>query len=173
MIFAVGSRNPTKVDAVRNVAEKALPGSEVISLDAPSGVNPQPASDEEAVKGATNRARFCLENTEADFGVGIEGAVVETPQGMLVRGWTVILDRNNRKGMGSSGGLVLPIKIANQVRNGEELGIIIDKFAGKDNTKLKLGAAGVLTDGLISRTEVTELGVAFALARFIKPEFYD
>jgi len=59
-----------------------------------------------------------------------------------------------------------------EIRKGRELGPVMDEFIGEENIKQKQGASGVLTNGLISRTESLEKAVAYALAKFLTPHLY-
>jgi non-canonical (house-cleaning) NTP pyrophosphatase len=71
MKIIIGSKNPAKITAVKN----AFPGEfEMISLDIPSGVNDQPFSDEETIKGAVNRATKALEEGSGDIELVLKAA---------------------------------------------------------------------------------------------------
>lgn len=76
MRVAIGSKNPAKINAVKNVFK-----DEIISVDAESGVSEQPMSDEETIKGAINRAIQAAELGEAEIGIGLEGASSKLPMG--------------------------------------------------------------------------------------------
>jgi len=78
MKIAVGSLNPVKIDAARLAFEAMWPGEryDVIGMTAKSGVSDQPMSDEEAILGATNRAKHVLQLVpDAAWGVGFEGGL--------------------------------------------------------------------------------------------------
>jgi inosine/xanthosine triphosphatase len=166
---AVGSRNPVKVAAVTAVIQRLWSGATVTGVAVASGVSVQPLSDEEAIAGATNRAREALAISAADLGVGLEGNTVETPYGMFTTGWAAIVDRRGVIGLGSSGRLPLPAVVAQAVRNGRELGPLMDELVGQVNTKQRQGAVGILTQGLMTRTGALEIAVLYALARFLHP----
>jgi inosine/xanthosine triphosphatase len=166
---AVGSRNPVKVAAVTGVIGRLWPGATVTGVAVDSGVSVQPLSDEEAIVGATNRAHLALAVSTADLGVGLEGNTVETPYGMFTTGWAAVVDSRGSVGLGSSGRLPLPAVVAQAVRNGRELGPLMDELVGEVNTKQRQGAVGILTHGLMTRTGALEIAVLYALARFLHP----
>ena len=173
----VGSANPVKIAAVRSAVQRIWPQVWVSGIETASGVSEQPRSDEEAITGATNRACGALEYSDADFGFGLEGNTVDTPYGMFVSGWVAIVKRSDRErltqvGLGTSGRLLLPERIATGIRNGEELGPLMDQFTGQENTKQRQGTVGILTDGHLDRTVGFERGVLYALSRFISPQYY-
>lgn len=86
IVVAVGSKNPVKVNSVRNTLTAAFGGRtiEVEGFDVPSGVPDQPWGDDETRQGALNRAQaahaaYCTQHSGAapDYAVGLEGGVGE------------------------------------------------------------------------------------------------
>ena len=57
MKVVVGSKNPVKLNATRNILEKIYDDLEVSSVDVDSGVPDQPFGLDETIKGAVNRAK--------------------------------------------------------------------------------------------------------------------
>jgi inosine/xanthosine triphosphatase len=167
--IVVGSTNPVKVASVKSVAQRIWPSASVTSIEVDSGVAVQPLSDEEAITGATNRAQQALAESDADLAVGLEGNTVETAYGMFTTGWAVVVDRNGALGIGSSGRLPLPDRVAQAIRQGGELGPLMDQLAGEHNTKQRQGAVGILTNELMTRQGALEIAVLYALVRFIHP----
>lgn len=172
MKIAVGSKNPVKIAAVENVARKVWPNCEVTGVEVDSGISVQPRSDDEAIEGAVNRAKLALVQNGADFGVGIEARTVENKHGMFTGAWAAVVDKNGVVSVGGGNNLLLPEKVAHEIRKGRELGPVMDEFIGEENVKQKQGASGVLTNGLVPRTESLEKAVAYALAKFLVPHLY-
>ncbi len=171
--IAVGSKNPVKIAAVRNVVSMIWKDSNVIAVDVPSGVGEQPMSDEEAIRGALNRAKASMERTDADVGVGIEGCIVDNEYGMFLSGWTVVTSKRGEIGIGSGNRLLLPEPIASQLRKGKELGPVVDEIVGGTGIKEERGVIGFLTSNMITRVKATEAGLICAMARFLNPGFYE
>ena len=169
--IVVGSRNPVKLAAVSNVANRLWSGITVSGVTVNPGIGVQPLSDDEAIQGATNRAQLALAATAADLAVGLEGNTVETPYGLFSTGWAVVIDQQGRSGLGSSGRLPLPAVVATAIRQGRELGPLMDELIGEENIKQRQGAVGVLTHGLMDRTKALECAVLYAFAPFLHP-FY-
>ncbi len=170
--IAVGSTNPTKVEAVRRIFGQAYPGCEVIGLNVPSGVPEQPIGDEQTRHGAINRARAALEAAQADLALGLEGGVIFTPQGAFTMGWVAIVERHGQVGLSQSPWLQLPPAVADAIKAGGELGPVMDQLTGEKDTKKHGGAVGVLTQGLFDRRGAWEMSVACALAPFLNPDLY-
>lgn len=173
MIIAIGTKNPTKIEAVKSAFKKIWPEAKFFSIEVDSGVGEQPNGDEEAIRGALNRAKKAIKEANADFGVGLEGTTVETKHGMFLCGWVVVVDSNGKLGLGCTSKILLPEKIAKEVRLGKELGPIMDKISGEKNVKKKKGAVGILTKGHVTRKQAFEQAVLLALSRFICKEHYD
>lgn len=175
MKIAIGSKNPTKVSAVERAAKKVWPDEniEVVSIEVPHGTNVQPKNEDETIEGATTRAKLALKKAEADFGIGIEGGIIDMEHGMFISGWAVIVNKEGKIGIAGTGRTMLPEIIAKKVRNGEELGPIASKHFNIDNLKQKSGVIGILTNNLITRTLAEETEVINAFSRFVHPEYYD
>jgi len=172
MKIAVGSTNPVKITAVRLMVERVWPEAEVHAISVPSGVSAMPMSDTETIAGARNRAIAARLQLDGDLGIGLEGGVHPEPFGLTLQGWVVVVDKDGREGIGGAARLPLPKTIADRVRAGEELGLVMDGILGQANVKQKEGAVGVLTAGLVMRHETFAVAVAYALALFVSPEFY-
>lgn len=173
MKVAVGSTNPLKVRAVKNVMRKIYGDNvEVIPLKVPSKVSHTPLTDEECAEGAINRAKAAIEKTNADLGIGLEGGVVKRVDRYFVTGWCAVVDRNGEVALGYSGGVELPEKIVRAVLEGKELGSIMDEFVGIRDVKRKMGAIGILTNGLSNREKALEEVIVYAMVRKLRPELY-
>lgn len=169
---AVGSGNPVKVAAARAVLAWAAPAATVEPCVVPSGVPDQPFGDEETIAGARARAQRAREAADADLGVGLEGGVVDGPDGMRTCAWCVVVHRDGREGVGGSLAMPLPDGVAELIRGGEELGHAMDTFAATRGTKHGKGAVGILTAGRIDRQGAYEVLVTYALAPFVTPALY-
>jgi inosine/xanthosine triphosphatase len=169
--IAVGSNNPVKVGAVRTVLAHIAPEATVEGVAVPSGVSDQPWGDDETIRGAVARAHAARAALDADWGVGLEGGVIDDG-GTRVRtcAWAAIVGRDGREGVGGSLSLELPPHVAALVRGGMELGHAMDAVTGRRNVKHGVGAVGILTAGLVTRQGAYETLVAYALVPFLDVE---
>jgi len=172
MRIAIGSTNPTKIRAARNVLRKIHPRAEFIALQVASGVPGQPRGDKQTRRGAVNRARAVRQTAHADWGVGLEAGIIETEHGVMTCAWVAIVDRAGRVGIGGSTNMLLPDDVAARVLAGDELGEAMDAFANIQDVKRKMGAIGVLTRGLSDRQRAYEQIVKLAVVRFLWKEKY-
>ena len=166
--IAVGSKNPVKLAAARAVVTRLSSAVIVEAVAVPSGVPDQPFGDDETIRGALSRARAARETLDADFGIGLEGGVVEMDDGsMRTCAWAAVVSRRGRHGVGGSLAMPLPNSVAATIRSGMELGHAMDKLTGGSNTKHGAGAVGILTAGLVDRQAAYEVLVAYALSPFL------
>ncbi|MBC8086239.1 MAG: inosine/xanthosine triphosphatase [Phycisphaerae bacterium] len=173
----VGSTNPVKLAAVRAVIARVAPDAAVQGVAVASGVPDQPWGDEETRQGAAERARRALlhdAHADADLGVGVEGGVVQEPDGTVrTCAWAFVCTRDGRQGVGGSLAIVLPPEVADLVRAGTELGHAIDAVAKLVDSKRRSGAVGILTGGLIDRQRAYEPLITYALAPFLAADYYE
>ena len=169
---AVGSKNPVKIAAAHAVFGSAFAGAQVEAIAVASGVPDQPFGDAETIAGARTRARAAREALDAEFGVGLEGGVVDDADGMRSCAWCVVVHRDGREGVGGSLAMPLPDAVATMVRDGVELGHAMDALVAQRGTKHGQGAVGILTGGRIDRQGAYEVLVTYALAPFLTPELF-
>ncbi len=168
----VWSKNPVKIGAVKKVFEWLGTKVEIVSFDAPSGISDQPLTREETIQGAFNRAQWILQNhPEVDLALGLEGWVedIETPAGkrMFLQGWTVAIDKDGKVGIGAGNYVELPDIIAQGLRQGHELGPLMDNLLWTKGIKHWSWTVGLLTNGYLDRTEAFALQVIMALSKWI------
>ncbi|USS40247.1 inosine/xanthosine triphosphatase [Thermococcus aggregans] len=176
MRIAVGSTNPTKVKAVENVMRKIYGEVEVFGVEVESGVSDQPVGIEEIVQGAINRAKMALEKTSADFGVGIEAGIYPFPQtltGYLDIQVCAIASPDGVITIGHGPGFEYPPIVIERILNeGVEAGIAMGGLVNDLELKKKIGAIGVLSKGLLTRTELNEIAVLMAMIPRLNKELF-
>jgi non-canonical (house-cleaning) NTP pyrophosphatase len=131
--------------------------------------------------GARQRAealvRLAREKAESwRYFVGLEGGLDIIEEGenrrVMLESWAYVSDGRDGH-YGRSGGVEIPEALAHEVlENGVELSIAIDRFAGAVGIRDAQGAWGVLSNGLISRTEAFRIAVVAAFAPFYNAKMY-
>lgn len=172
--LGVGSKNPVKVAAAREAVHEVLvhhgdaraQDLEVLGFDVNSGVAAQPLTDAETRQGALARARAVLTlDPELDLAIGLEGGVMDGPEGeMYTTVWVCALSREAdgslRQGVSAGGRILVPRLVAVQIRQGGEMGPIMDKILSRTNTKHAEGLFGVVTQNMVPRQrEYQEIAV--------------
>jgi inosine/xanthosine triphosphatase len=169
---AVASKNPVKAEAVLRGFSSFFHDVKVEKIDVKSGVSNQPVTDEETRKGAYNRAENARNKSlKADFWVGIEGGIETGDSGLKAFAWVVVLSQN-KIGEARTTTFQLPVKVAELVGQGYELGHANDIVFSETNSKQKNGAVGLLTQSRVTRTGLYKQAVQLALIPFVNPGLF-
>lgn len=171
MKVTVGSQNPTKIKAVKEVLSKIYTEQvQVIPKQVESGVSEQPMGELETINGAVNRAKNCLESE--DLGIGIEGGIHKNKYGYFLRAWVAIWD-GTTLGLGGGSSLQLPKYLIKQMKTEKkELGNIMNTLMNRTNIPEKEGAFGIFTDQLLPRKESFYHALIVSLAPFLRENLY-
>jgi inosine/xanthosine triphosphatase len=162
---AVGSTNPVKIAAVRDVAGRVFRGNRVLvyGIDPPR-FKAQPWG-EETKKGAVARAKAAMRSVGgSDYGVGVEAGVFEEMGLLMDVQWCAIVDKRGEVTMGHGPGFLYPDEMARHLRRGRSVSQATQSELGKRQIGRKEGAIGVLTKGHLDRKRLTESAVVAALA---------
>jgi inosine/xanthosine triphosphatase len=174
MLIHVGSKNPVKVVAVRNVFERVFRDQpiEVIAYEVASGVADQPFEDEIA-KGAIQRATSALR--DADYGVGIEAGLIWQKELKIYLDvqFCAIIDSLGKITLGHGSGFQYPPEIIREVGVGKSVGEAMGALTKINDIGQQMGAIGYLCHELLNRTELTEQAVLVALIPRIRKELYE
>ncbi len=202
IILAVGSKRGPKLNAVNEALEAfsavLAPETqfEVVGVEVESGVSHTPASREELMRGARQRAealaQLARENGAGwQYFVGLEGGLDVVHESaspdeivrdsasrrngrrrVFLESWAYVSD-GARGHFGRSGGIELPEALAREVlENGVELSVAIDRFADAVGIRDAQGAWGVLSGNFITRQEAFRVAVIAAFAPFYNGSMY-
>lgn len=173
-LVLVGSKNPVKISCTEDAFTRAFNKSFLVDgINASSGVSDQPKGDQETLQGAKNRASNAREVfPEANFWVGIEGGVDVDAYGMFAFAWIFILDKAGKTSQSKTGTFYLPKAVVDLVQEGMELGKADDQVFDKDNSKQQGGSVGILTHGVVDRTEYYRQAIILALIPFLNENIF-
>lgn len=171
----VGSTNLTKIAAAKQAFEAVWPNErfETEGVKVDSGVSDQPMSFDETIRGAKNRARAAMLLKQADFTVGLEAGLEKYADGWFESGWVAVLAADGNFGLGSSAIMPIPELVMKGIRQGKELGEVIDELTNRTDVKHQEGFFGLISCGTITRTSAFKDGTVLALAPFARPEFFE
>lgn len=171
-VVAVGSKNPVKVYAVSRTM-RLLCNPQVVAVDVLSGVRAQPCGLAETLLGALNRASQALASVDnAKYGVGIEAGIFSINNLVLDLQAAAIVDRDKRVSIGLSQAFMMPSKWFSKLVKGTELANIASRALSRPDIGRKLGLVGYLTQGLITRTMLSESALIMALIPRLNPHLY-
>lgn len=169
LVVNVGSDNPVKLAAVREVLRRFHPQLVVNSVPVQRAVGEQPWGSE-AERGAESRALDCL--GDGDLGVGIEAGVQERVDGLYDVQHCVIVDGNGWTTRGHGMGFRYPPEVADLVRQGMTVGDACAQLFEEGDQGSGKGAIGILTNGALDRKALTEQAVLAAMVPRIRKELY-
>jgi len=170
----IGSRNPVKIECTHLAFDEVFHDNnfEYIGKSVSSGIAEQPMNDKQTYLGAQNRAMNLRKMyPNGKYWVGIEGGVEMINNEMHAFAWMVVLDKN-KQGEARTSTFILPSKIKKLVNQGIELGHADDMVFNRKNSKRKDGAVGILTNGIIDRTQYYKLAIILALIPFMKKDLF-
>ncbi len=176
MILAVGTTNPAKLEGVERAFAKSYPNVRLRlkPVDSSSVSKAQPRGLEEMVEGATARARFALSREGGDFGVGVEAGIFKISGFYFDHQQAAIVDTTGKVSLGHSAGYMLPRDAMDEMfRQGKELEEWAEVVSGTPKVGDKGGIINYLTDGRVTRAELTEQCVITALVPWLHRELYD
>src|SRR5882757_8179501 len=187
--IAVGSKRGPKLNAVTEALQAfsaALAQDaqfEVVGVEVESGVGHTPASRDELMRGARQRAEALVDKARQSgsnwqYFVGLEGGLDVVHEGLsadeMMRDSRLRQNGHRRVFLescayvsdgvrghyGCSGSIELPEALAHEVlENGVELAVAIDCFAGAVGIRDAQGAWGVLSSNFITRQEAFRVAV--------------
>ncbi len=171
VVVRVGTDNPVKVRAVRQVFEDLFDRTRVKMTPLASGVPEQPF-DQQAPVGAMNRARAALQ--DADFGVGIEAGLIWDPSvgDYLDVQYCAVVDRVGRVTLGHGPGFEYPPAVVAKAKAGATVGQAMAELTGIREIGSKYGAIGFLTERRMDRDALTEAAVLMAMVPRIRRDLY-
>jgi inosine/xanthosine triphosphatase len=200
--IAVGSKRGPKLNAVTEALQSfstlLAHDSEfgVVGVEVESGVSHTPASRDELMRGARQRAEALMELARHNgaawqYFVGLEGGLDVVHEGastdevlrhsklrqnghrrVFLESWAYVSDGACGH-YGRSGSIEVPEVLAHEVlENGVELAAAIDRFAGAVGIRDAQGAWGVLSTNFITRQEAFRVAVIAAFAPFYNTKMY-
>jgi inosine/xanthosine triphosphatase len=178
MIIHVGSKNPAKFEAVRELLKDypKFSGAEILSFDADSGIAAQPKSAEETAAGAMNRAKNSFR--DCDYSIGLEDGLIKVPgskTGYVNTTFCAIYD-GEKFSFGLSSGFEMPKKAVELISKEEidlnealyRVGITQKKRWGDEEK----GIIHMLSGGRITRKERMKQAIQMAIIQIENPELY-
>ena len=176
MKILVGSKNPVKIDSVKEALSYYFDNVEVTGYEAESGVSVQPIGDDTFI-GARNRALYLNsinenQNINADLFIGIEGGIAKEFDKWFAFGCMCIIDKDGNEGFGTSPHFQLPATVVDNLLIGKELGDVMDEIQDEENTKQKHGAIGYFTNGVMNRKELYIEGLKVAIIPFLNKKLF-
>jgi len=172
---AVGSRNPVKLRATRNVFRTLVAHVRVIGIKVEKPFA-QPLDQAQIIEGAASRTKQALKAGNYDLGVGIEAGLTPAPRtrsGFVDVQWCAILDREGNLTLGHGSGFEYPVEVTEEVCvRGREISEAMERLSGIKRIGERMGAIGYLSRGMLTRTKLTEQAVFMAMLPRVMADLY-
>ncbi len=171
MIITVGSLNPVKLGAIREVMAGRFPDARFEPVAVDSGVSVQPLGLEETLRGAKNRARaaFVLAGS-CDLSVALESGLIPVPETrtgyMNLTACAIFDGQEMYVGLGPA--FELPDEVTRLVVDeGLELDPAVRRAGLTDNARIGYaqGLIGILSQGRVTRQDYSRPAVSMAMVR--------
>lgn len=151
--LTIASKNPAKIKAVRDCLDDLKIEMEILAVATESGVSPQPFSIVETKRGAVNRASSAL-GEGTGLAIGLEGGVFELDGSLYLCNWGALATSDGKIYTAGGAQIPLPEEISRKLRNGLELGPVMDEYANEAGIRHHKGAIGFLTANLMNRGDM-------------------
>lgn len=168
LVIRVGSLNPVKLGAIREVMLGPFPLARFEPVSAPSEVPDQPLGIEETLRGAKNRARNAFAG--CTLSVALESGLIEVPGSntgyMNLTACAIYDGREMYLGLGPA--FELPPEVTRLVVvEGLELDPAVRRAGLTENERIGYaqGIIGVLSGGRVTRMDYSRPAVSMALVR--------
>ena len=178
----VGTLNRPKLEAVRVAFSAYAENVEVCGHAAESGVAEQPVGFSEIVRGARTRARAAHGAGPCELAVGIEDGLVELSalRGEILNVGAAVVTDGVREGLGFSALFAYPPACAEPALSDREpVGEVFDAYwrnqkgdGPAEASGRSVGNIGMLSEGVLPRSEYGRHAVLCALIQFLHPEMY-
>jgi len=173
MIVAIGTKNPAKIEGIQRGFARFFHDLEFRTVDTAPMVRAQPLGLEQITEGATIRAKFALATAGGDLGVGVEAGIFRMSGSYFDHQQAAVVDASGKVSLGHSAGFPLPAApIEKMMKEGRELEHYAVQLTGIGEIGDKGGLIHYLTNGRISRTDLTEQCVITALIPRLHREVY-
>ncbi|MEE9224411.1 MAG: pantetheine-phosphate adenylyltransferase [Thermoplasmata archaeon] len=171
LVVNVGSKNKAKIWATRDVFLKVFKKVEIHGIEV-EDKGPENPMDDQVKEGAIGRAKESIGN--ADFGIGIEGGMVQLDElgGTCMVHYCAIVDKRGNVTLGHGPGFQLPKSVSDMAIEGVPLSEVMRRFLNLDQIEEEKGTVGHLSDGKTTRKILAEQAVLMALLPRLRSDLY-
>lgn len=174
MKVLIATKNKAKIEGARRAFEKIFKQVEIEGVSVSSDVSEQPIN-QETLQGAKNRVenlkRFALDNdiSDIEFFVSIESGLVDVYGNWMIVNFAVVENKSGLISVSTSPAFPVPERLIGKIKN-VGLGDVMDEIFGEKDLHVKGGGIQLLTGGVVSRIDLTELAFVMALTKFVNGE---
>lgn len=170
MKILISSTNKVKIDGATLAFQNYFDNFEIEGIKVSSNVSEEPVN-EDIYNGAKNRVDNLIKyakdnNIEADYFLGVESGITNKLGSWIIINVAIITDKNGYTSWGTSQGFPVPNKYVDEIIS-TDLGKVMDRIFNETNLRSKEGGIGILTNKVITRTDITRDAFIMALSMHI------
>jgi len=176
MKINIGSKNPTKVAAVKNVllGHELFEGAIIKAIEVDIEEFGHPKTLEDTIRGAEQRAKQAF--VDCTYSIGLEGGMIEAPQaksGYFETTVCAVFD-GKRFHLGLGPSFEWPTKVVELIFKGYDGSQAFKEAGLTDHEKIGTaeGSIYLLTHGKVNRTKLNESALIMALIHLENSDHY-
>jgi len=172
----IATKNSGKIESAKKALEKYYENVEVEGIPVPSDVPEQPVNDQ-ICQGARNRVKnlkaYAKENNiEADFYMSAEGGIHNFFGMWENTNLVVIEDANGTESVALSPSFPVPERLVDEIIE-KDFSQVMNRLFTKDEERHNRGGGiQLLSDGKVTRIDITEMAFIMALTKYINGEIW-
>lgn len=171
----IATKNNTKITGAKLAFEKFFGNVEIEGFSVPSNVPEQPIDDETLI-GAKNRVKNLKNyadknNLSADYYIAIESGMANIGGSYFIVNMAVIEDNFGNQSIGAGPAFPVPEDKVERIKQ-IGLGDVMNELFNEKELHSRGGGIQLLTHGVVSRVDLTELAFEMALTKFINGELW-
>ena len=175
MKVLIATKKKGKIEGAKRAFDKFFDSIEVVGIPAGSNVPEQPVN-EETWNGAKNRVKnlklYATENNiEADYFIAIESGMTNALGSWMIVNIAVVEDKNGLQSVSASPAFPVPEKYVDKIKE-IGLGCVMDEIFDAEDLRSRGGGIQLLTQGVVSRIDLTEVAFSMALTKFVNDEIW-
>lgn len=176
MKVLIGTKNPGKIEGAREALEKYFDDFDIEGIPVSSDVSEEPVNNE-IYEGARNRVdnlmKYAKENRiDAKYFLGVESGITNLLGKWVIINIAVIKDDNGYESWGTSSAFPVPNKYVDEIIS-TDLGEVMDKIFEQNDLRSGKGGISFVTNGVISRIDITRDAFIMALTQHINDVWND
>ena len=176
MKILIGTKNPGKIQGAKEAFEKYFANIDILGIPVSSGVSEEPVNHE-IYEGARTRVDNLIKYAEenqiaAEYFLGIESGITNLLGKWVIINIAVIKNKEGYESWGTSSAFPVPDKYVEEI-TATDLGQVMDRIFKQHDLRSNKGGINFLTNGVISRIDLTREAFIMALTQYINEIWND
>lgn len=176
MKVLIGTKNPGKIEGAKEALKNYFDDFDIEGIPVSSDVSEEPVNNE-IYEGARNRVnnliKYAKKNEiEAEYFLGVESGITNLLGKWIIINVAVIKDKNGYESWGTSPAFPVPNKYVDEIIS-TDLGKVMDRIFEQNDLRSSIGGISFVTNGVISRVDLTREAFIMALTQHINDVWND